>query len=1030
MKPSAWALRHPIPVIIIVSAAVLSGIVALFYSSREFAPSVMMPTATVVTQRPGIAAEDIEEDISSVLESHFSSIPGLKELSSESREGVSIITLKFAEKANNILQELETRIDLSLGELPDDLDSAPTVFTKGANDLPMFTFAVSGPWDTDRVTRFVEKSVIPEIYKVDGVAGALTLGDRKLELRVTLDVDALRAIDITALEVLDVIRGRNATLPSGLVNWGGGQWAFQVSGEFTDIQELEKLVIGHTRHDVIQLSDVAEITEQYSDTNERVRSGLRDLVVVQVTRREHSDALMMSRDIRERLANLENEAEGEYTFTILQDDSQIIRKSLGSVVRSAVIGVTMAIAIIWFFLQSWRLTLVTAISLPISLVLAFAGMKIAGQSFNVLTMAGITISLGMVVDASIVVLESIHRQHAVGESPGTSALKGSGLVSGAVVASTTTSLSVFIPMIFLTGIIGIIMKDLSLTIALCLGSSLFAALLMVPILARWGLLKEEYRQMPRSIMNRMEKRYETILTKALNMRAAITFTAIAILIISFFAADLMGISFLPAADYDELFVSLKLLPDASLEESGDIADRAEAHIRSAVPELSNVLFYVGMEDDLAGEARAREAIWGQLKLYPRKTRKRSSQEIMTVLNEELQKALPGIEIAVFNGGFDRMVSMGTGGAGFRVELRSESPTELTRAADRIQNILAGDPAVLSTTRDIAEDRRYVMARLNPGLLGTLGVNAREAALTSRIIYDGIDAGEFRPDDGEDRKIRLGSTFKNLAPDSSTSGRVPIRNAEGRIISLDAVSTLQEEIGASRIRHQDRARSLTVTAHTRNENFRQINRRFRNALKAQPLAEDVEWRLKGMGALVFDSLMELALVLFVALFLVYAVMAIQFEKLVQPLIIMASVPFCFIGVVGGLAVFGSDISLIAFLGIITLAGIVVNNAIVQVDRINQLRLEGMALEEAVVKGSVSRLRPILMITLITFFGALPLSLSRASGAGIYAPLGQAVAGGLITSTLVTLILIPVLYTSLARRQERTDSYLRIPNRGAA
>jgi len=1030
MKPSAWALRHPIPVIIITSVAVLFGIVALFYLNREFTPSVIAPEASVVTLRPGVAAEDIEQDISSVLENHFASIPGLEDLSSESREGVSIITLKFTEKMNNILQELDTRIDLARSELPDDLSSAPTVITKGANDLAVFSFAVSGFQDTDRITRYVEDRVVPEIYKVDGVAGAETLGGRKLELRITLDVDALRAVDVTALEVLNTIKSRNTALPSGLVNWGGGQWAFHVSGEFTDIQDLENLVIGYTGHNAVRLLDIAEIVELYTDTDERMRSGLQDLVVVQVTKRKQGNALLIIREIRGRLANMENEAEGEYTFTILHDDSQIIKKSLGSVMRSAIIGVTMAIAIIWFFLHSWRMTLVTAVSLPISLVLTFAGMKLAGQSLNVLTMAGITISLGMVVDASIVVLENIHRQHAFGETPEMSALKGSSLISGAVIASTTTSLSVFASMMFLTGIIGIILKDLSLTIVLCLGSSLFAALLVVPVLARWGLLKKDYREMPRGIMTRMEKRYEAILTKALNMRAVIIFTAIAILIISFFAADLMGTSFLPAADYDELFVSLKLPSGSSLEESSDVADRAEAYIRSVVPELSNVLFYVGMENDLAGDARTREAIWGQLKLNPRTTRKRSFREIITVLNEGLPKALPGIDIAVFNGGFDRMVSLVTDGAGFRVELRSESPKKLTEAADRVQSILAADPAVISTNRDITEDRRFVKARLNPDMLGALGINAQEAALTSRIIYDGIDVGEFRPDGGEDRKIRLSSTFQNLTPDSNTLARVPIRNASGRIVSLDTVSTLQEGIGVSKIRHRNRARSLTVTAYTRDENFRHINRRFRSVLEAQPLAGEVQWRLKGVGALVFDSLMELALILVVALFLVYAVMAIQFEKLAQPLIIMASVPFCFIGVVSGLAVFGSDISLIAFLGIITLAGIVVNSAIVQVDRINQLRQEGMALEGAVVKGSVSRLRPILMTTLTTFFGALPLSLSRGLGARIYAPLGQVIAGGLVTSTLVTLILIPVLYTSLAHRQEKTDSYQRMPNQGAA
>lgn len=517
-------------------------------------------------------------------------------------------------------------------------------------------------------------------------------------------------------------------------------------------------------------------------------------------------------------------------------------------------------------------------------------------------------------------------------------------------------------------------------------------------------------------MTKIENSYKKSLKRSLGMSRTVLFAAAAILAISVLAADLMGLSFIPAADYDEVFVSLELPPGASLDESTEAADRAEELIRSEIPEHSEVIFYAGMEDDLSGDARKREAVWGQIKLKSPRHRKRDFRDIIDELNLILPPALPGITVTVFNGGFDRMVSMGADGSGYRIELSSESGDDLRNAAAKVEGLLSTDPNILRTALDVSADRRFITARLDGDALGRFGVSAGEAALTARIAFEGMDVGNFRPVNQTGRSIRLTTSLEGKSPDSTSLGSLPVRTADGRIASFDSISTVHEEFGVSGIMRHDRTRTVTVIGYARNENIRDVTRRLKTGLEKQPLASGVEWKIKGVGGLIGDSILNLGLVLIISLFLVYAVMAIQFERLIQPLIIMASVPFCFIGVVAGLAVSGSDISLISFLGIIALAGIVVNNAIVQVDRINQLRRDGKGLNEAVVDGSVSRLRPILMTTLTTFFGVLPLSFAQGSGARIYAPLGQAIAGGLVTSTLVTLFLIPNLYRLVEKRRD--------------
>jgi len=1012
-------------------AVLFFGVLALIFLKREFVPSIIMPSIRVVTSWPGVGAENIDNDVTEILEERFASLPGIDDIYSESREGISVIKLEFDEKTNinELLQEVQNRVEIASSDLPDDLASVPIVSTWGAPDVPVFSFAISGPWDSDRITRYAEDVVLQEIYEIEGVADADILGGRKREVRINLNLQAIANSNLTPLEVAAALRNRNVALPAGLVGWGDEEWALRMSGEFTEIDEIENLVVGNNGSVPIRLMDVSTVTLDYEHTDLKIRSGLQDMLVIQVMKQESGDAIKISREIRERLASLEEVGDASYRFVILHDDSEIVKLSLGTVTRSAILGICMAIAIIFLFLRSWKYTLIIAVSLPIALLIAFVGMRLAGFSLNVLTLAGITVSLGMVVDSSIVVLENIHRRRSAGDSMRNAALSGAGAVSGAVTASITTSVSVFAPMMFLGGIVGSVLKDISATIVFCLAASLCAALFLVPLLAHRNEFGSSKRMIRSRLMAKIERSYESSLRRVLSLSGVYLVAAAAVLLISIIAADLMGISFLPSADYNELFISLELRPGASIEEGANAADTAEAVIRKEIPELKNLIFFVGIEDNISNSFKKRERVWGQILLESRNRRKRDFRDLMVNLNEKLPPELPGVAVTVFNGGFDRMLSLGTEGAGYRVELFSESLEDLRSEADRVEAILLENPEIISTTRDVKANRRFVNARFDQEIMGVLGINAGNAARNARIVFEGVDIGVYRPSGGENRNIRLSSDFESSTPDSQSLSAIPIRGANGRISDLHTFTSLEEKRGFSQYRRHNRARMLTVIGYTRSENFRNINRQLKEALSDLPLRKGVEWRQEGIMGLISQSIVNLVIALMISLLLVYVVMAIQFEKLIQPLIIMASVPFCFIGVVLSLAIFGSDISLISFLGIVALSGIVVNNAIVQVDRINQLRRDGIELNEALIKGSVTRLRPILMTTLTTFFGVLPLSLARGPGARLYAPLGQAIAGGLATSTLVTLFLIPTLYSiiekhRLVKRRENSHTDARL------
>lgn len=1025
MSISSYGLKHPAVIAVVAAGLVLFGILALSSLNREFVPEMNMPELTVVSIWPGAGPADVEREVTDILEDRFSTLSGLREIRSVSAEGYGIIRMEFQEdqEPDKMLPEVRDRIRQAADDLPPDLATEPRAYVYGVENTTVVSFAVSGAVDLDRLTRYVDETVIPEVFRVDGVSQVEMVGERERQLIIRIDPEALAGTGTGPLEIYGALAAQNLSLPAGTVSGGSGEWSFRVAGEFDNLREVENLVVGAADGYPLRLTDVASVAFSYGEADEYIRSDGDDLVVVEVKKRLDGNILDISKDIRGRLVSLEKESDGLYRFNLLADDRDLVRFSLRAVLSSALTGILMAVGVIWLFLRDWRATAVAAISLPISLVVAFAGMRLAGQTINILTLTGITVSLGMVVDASIVVLENIYRQSALGREPGDAAEKGAGEVSGAVLASTTTSISVFAPMIFLTGIIGAVMKDLSLTLVLCLGASLLAAVFLVPGLAYRILRRRVLVGKPRkrTVMPRMEEGYAKSLKRVLKMPWTVVIASVGILAISVLGAGLLGLSFVPASDAGDFSIYLETPPGSTLDETAAKAGRAEEILRQTVPEIVTAVFFVGHEDEYAGDGRRRDAAYGRVILTPREKRDRDVLIIIEEVRNQLSAGLPDVSVVVLNGGFDRMVAMSAGGSGFRVELSGRDIDELQKAGDLVAGWMAEDPEVYKTERDMRLDRREVTVDLDADVLGQVGLTAREIATAVRILFEGVDAGEFRPPGGPDTEIRLVSTLEGSEASPESLGSVSLPTPSGSEVPLDSLVTTELRPGISEIRRHDRVRTLTVTGYTVTENTRGISGRLRQKLTGAALPAGVEWRFEGLFGLIADSALKLLTVLIVALFLVYAVMVIQFERFLQPLIIMASVPFCFIGVVGGLAAFGSDFSVVSFLGIVALGGIVVNNAIVLVDRINRLRRDdGMDLDQAVIAGARSRLRPILMTSLTTFFGVLPLALTRGTGARIYAPLGQAIAGGLATSTLITLFLIPVLYRlAESRRQRQID-----------
>jgi len=771
----------------------------------------------------------------------------------------------------------------------------------------------------------------------------------------------------------------------------------------------------------------------------RILSGGRDVLVVDILKREDGNTIDIVREARRELDAFSARQGGAAGWKVLTDQAETTEASLAVVVQSALMGTLLAVFVILLFLHDWRATLIIGASIPLSILIAVVGMRLSGQTLNLLSLAGVTVAIGMIVDASIVILENTWDWYLKTGDRKVAASRGADEVGGAVLSSTITSVAVFAPLIFLTGIIGIVMKDLAQTIVYALSASALVALVVVPFLVTKLLREGGPAPKPAAIARfedsidravlRLEEAYGRLLRRALGDKAYVLALALSIFGASLLLIGLLSVSFIPPTDTGEFEIHVSLPQGYSLDRSAAKMAEIERLVAELVPEIDSSVYYAGASSSLA-LAGSPDKGFARIRLVPTSRRKRSVHELIPLVREAVAGSVPDCDVAVVNGGFDSLLALATGGQGFRMDFRGADVREVSAVAEAARLVLEADPDVVKAETGADLSRRQLYADLSQRAMATLGITPYEAGTTARLVFTGLEAGEFKGPEGE-IPIVVASALagKPLSPD--VLDRISLVTRDGRTVRFAAFSELKSEAAVSSIEKKDRAVTVELVGYLRGEDQGGVSRRMAKALGAMDLPPGVSWETAGTSELIGESLSSLLLVLAIAIFLVYAVMVIQFERYVQPLVIMASVPFCLIGVVGGLLAFGSALSVIAMLGLITLGGTVVNNAIVMVDFMNLLRRrDKLPLREAVVAGAASRLKPILMTTLTTVVGVVPMALARGDGSEVYAPLGQAILGGLSSSTLITLFIVPVLYEAVERRVEaRREASLAAAERAA-
>ena len=1061
MRIATLSVRHSAVLSMILIALAAFGIFSISTTNLEFIPDMDMPQIFVVAVYPGASAEDVENDVVDILEDDFVTLPGFKSMDSQSMNSAAMITITFQDGIDpeDQLNEVRNRISQLMDELPDGLSGEPAALIGGATMLPIVSFSVESSGDVAALSEYIDDTLRPQLTRIPGVSTITISGGVEPEVSVRLRMDDLNARGISPLTVYQILSYSNISMPLDTAVADGRRIDLRFDGRFGSISEIGSLPVGATDSgEIIRLSDVADISLEYQGEDYYVTSGGKDIIVVEISKRADGNTIQITNAVKRILEESEAATGGAVSYHMIQDDSRLVVSSLKNVIESGILGILIAVLIIFLFLNDAKATLAIGLSIPLSCFFTFIVMKVAGITINILSISGIVVSLGSIVDASIVVLDQIYRYYQDTDEEGRgrysvveSIYRGTGVVDKSVIGSNLTTVIVFIPVVLLSGLVGDILRDVSMTFMFAIGSSLLVAMVYMPYLLKHFLKDDGVRLKKKDSFAvrglwKVENGYGRALAFCMEHTPFIIVVALLVLAVTIYSLTSVQISFIPSTDNSDFYASMSFPAGYTLEDTRKAMEEAERIVREKVPELESVVVYSGRSVDALTVSSSSNAGGMHVVLVPVAERDRDIHEIILEMQYELSASIPDAEVTVKNGGFDYLVGYMSGGGGYGLTLIGEDVDTLYAYAQKLQEHLLSDPEVVSVSLSSEYDSTAAVMDASYEYLSSLGITSFEAATSTAILFNGMDTGiYYDPVQNERYTIHLSSDAADAPVSQRMLERLMLYTQAGSAVSMDAVSDLVLQTELSSINHTDRAVSLTVSAQLTGESTTDVARRVEAFIAANPLPDGVSTDVGGIDELIGDSMGPLMQALMISLFLVYMVIVLIYERFDQPLLIMFTVPFCVIGVVLSLAVFGSSMSMVSLLGVVTLGGMLVNNGIILVDYINQLEDESRNLEaerlsikveegssllgrlsyesemsmlfENIRKGTATRLRPILMSSLTTILGVIPMAFAKGEGSEIYAPLGQVIMGGLTTSTFITLFLMPTFYFILERHKIR-------------
>ncbi|MBN2384631.1 efflux RND transporter permease subunit [bacterium] len=1022
------AVRRRVTVIMTAIAVIAFGLVGYQRLPLELFPNIVYPTLTIQTDFPDSAPQEVESLITRPLEEAVGVLRGLLSIHSVSRSGVSEITLEFAWDSDMDLLSMEVRDKLDRLVLPEEAED-PIVLRYDPSLDPVMRLALTGPVELNELRRLGDRKLKQDFERIKGVAAAVIKGGFEDEVQIEVDQEQLAALSIPFERITQVVGISNINLPGGSLRGEQSQFLIRTMNEFDTVEEIGELIIWQQDDRSVRLKDVATVRMGVKEREYITRVNGRECVEISIYKEGDANTVSAARLVRATMAEWQRRLPEDYRLTLLFDQSHFIEQALNEVRNAAIIGGLLAVLVLFLFLGDFRSTLIIATSIPLSIIATFLVMYRLDISLNIMSLGGLTLGIGMLVDNSIVVLESIYRKKKIGLSLHRAALSGTLEVGPAVMASTLTTVAVFLPIVFVEGIAGQLFNDQAMTVTLSLLASLVVAITVIPMFSALGSDKgrdqsdqsgarKDASDRTASQMNSSDQTlsymtlgwfsrwYDRILGRVLAHPVLTTGFGLCLFLCSLWALQFIGTELIPQLTEGEFFFEITMPEGTSIYATDKVVQQMEnlaGHIQGIDHYYSTVGSRVvsgGLSLNTTGEHL------GQVNFV---MSDRSNERLEANSIQQLRQEYAELPDLTVQFGRPAYFSLKTPIElilfGENLEILRDYSLELAARLNAITGLV-------DVRSSLEAGNPELQVRFHRAKLASLGLDIGSLSDTLKNRVKGIVPTRFKE---EDRQIDI--RIRNMEADRGTLhdiGNLVLSGPDQQPIRLIQLAELNLERGPAEIHRLQQQRAAVISANLKGRNLGAVVRDIEALLQKHIPPSGITWELGGQNREMQVSFASLRFALFLAVFLVYLVMAATFESFLHPFIILFSIPLALIGVVIGLIATGTTISVIVLIGTIMLVGIVVNNAIVLIDAINRIRRSGRPKRESIIRACHIRLRPILMTTLSTVLGLIPMSLAWGEGAELRSPLGITVVSGLLLSTLLTLILIPAVYQMVPSR----------------
>lgn len=1025
MKLSNIAVRKPVFTVMMVLALLVLGYTSFNRMNVDLFPEIDFPFVIVSTEYPGASAEAVETDVTKKIEDAVNPIEGLKHITSESQEGFSLVLAEFVLEKDGKLaaQEAREKVAQIRDELPADIEE-PVIARFDPASQPIISLTVSGTRPLRDITTFIKDDIKKRLEAIPGVGSVTLVGGYEREINIYLDIDQMESYEITLDKVRGALQTANMEIPGGRVNENNMEYVVRTMGKLTSVSQFESLVIDNPRGQPVYLRDIAQVVDGIEERRSLSRVDGEDAITLNISRQSGANTVDIANRVRAEVSEIRETLPPDMEINTIVDNATYIEDSIAEIMTNILIGGTLAILVVFLFLADLRPTIITAIALPTSIIATFTFMNSLGFTLNMMSLMGLSLAVGFLIDDAIVVIENIYRHLDEGKPPRQAALAATKEIGFAVMTTTMSIVVVFLPVAFMEGIVGRFFYQFGVTITFAVLISLFIAFSLTPMLSsrflvRKGAVPEPPKdffmlslwQLYRRILklfdkfdrqiDRLRNVYRASLAWSLRHRFLVMLTATIVFAAGMSIGALVGSEFLPASDRGEVHITMETPPGTDLETTSKRFREVEK-ILEGFEEVTLIFTTIGSGQNPVNEGRI------FVKLTDMSERERSAGDLVDTVRTAIA-VVPGIKYSLSTqeaeGGSEKPVE---------ISIRGNDMEILTELTHEVQEIFRETPGTIDIDNTLEEGKPELRIIIDRDKANDLAVNVFGTASTIRGFIDGEVVTRYKEGDKEyDVRIRLKESDRAKSDDLERLLVASGKEVSGRRDFMVPLSYFADIVKASSIgkyNRYDRLPEVKVGSNVTGDAFAgSVTNEIMEKASALDLPPGYFINVSGTGEIMAESFANIGTALFLAVIFIFILLASQFESFFDPLSIMFSLPMSLVGAFVGLLIFGSSISIISLIGIILLMGLVTKNAILLVDFIKQNRRAGKSRTEAILTAGPIRMRPILMTAISTIFGMLPLALALGAGAEFRSPMARAVIGGLISSTLLTLIVVPVVYT---------------------